>query len=224
MRTATVFVPLADSVFLWCVDLDAAGEGDDRRLVGEISADERQRAVRLRSTLVARRWVRARGALREILAKAVGSAPSDVDFDVSEAGKPSLAGASRLRFNLAHSARWALVGLTQDRDVGVDVERVREGLHEAAIARRILGADAAAALATRAAAERTGQFFRQWVRHEAAVKCRGIGLVDAVGRDVRTGLWVDDVDVDAGYAAAYALDGPDAALVVVTNFEWTGAD
>jgi len=212
-------------VSLWLVDLDAAGEWDDRRILDELTSEERERAVRLRSPLGARRWKRARGALREILARSSGVDAADVEIVVGERGKPALAPSSPIRFNLAHSAGLALVALSPTREIGVDVERVRDGLHEAAIARRMLGEDAVARLAALDPDERTGEFFRLWVRHEAAVKCRGTGLADAVGRDVDEGLAIGDVEVADGYAAAWAIDGPlPDRPVRPIPFAWSGGD
>jgi 4'-phosphopantetheinyl transferase len=209
-------------ITLWRLDLDEAGDGDDRRLTRALSDDECARAARLRSPQGARRWIRAHGALREILATELGVTPVDVAFTASEAGKPAVAGASRLCFNLAHSAGLALVVLARDREVGVDVERIRGGLHEAAIARRIVGEDAQDELAAADPDRRTAEFFRLWVRHEAAVKCRGLGLAAAIGHDVSIGLAVEDVDVGVGYAAAWAIDGAVYGPVTMTPFVWSG--
>jgi hypothetical protein len=53
--------------------------------------------------------------------------------------KPALteaAGAPALRFNVSHSHRAALIAVTHDREIGVDVERIRDEAADIEIARR----------------------------------------------------------------------------------------
>ena len=51
-------------------------------------------------------------------------------------------------------------------------------------------------------AERAAVFYRQWVRHEARLKCLGVGLT---GTAPATPVEVQDLDVAPGYAAAVAV-------------------
>ena len=77
----------------------------------------------------------ARGALREILAQYVGRSPSALVLGTGSHGKPLLiagdgagdGGASeRLpEFNVSHSGDIAVVALTADQAVGVDLEQIR---------------------------------------------------------------------------------------------------
>ena len=62
--------------------------------------------------------------LETVLARYTGVDPGSLILELTPQGKPVLPG-SRLRFNLAHSGEVALVAVARDRDVGVDVERVR---------------------------------------------------------------------------------------------------
>ncbi|MFI5035137.1 MAG: 4'-phosphopantetheinyl transferase family protein [Acidimicrobiales bacterium] len=218
----TVALPPGDAVQvdLWRVDLDAVSDETARRRGATLSQEESRRASRLRSGQGARRWIGARGALREILAHYLDVGPAMLTFAESEAGKPILATDPELRFNLAHSGGVALVGAARGHSVGVDVERLRDGLHELDVARRILGDLAAATLAVLDPAARTAAFFQLWVRHEAAVKCRGVGLVAAVGTDVAAGLRVGDVAIGSGYAAAWSLDAGASTAVTTSLRDW----
>ena len=120
----------------------------------------------------------------------------------------------------------ALVAVAVHREVGVDVELVRSGLDEPALARLAFGEDAAAALAALGPDDRRSEFFRRWVRHEAAVKCRGTGLgagpVDLTDLEVRE--VVVDEDEDERYVGAVALvvPGPGRPPVTVRRWAWSG--
>jgi 4'-phosphopantetheinyl transferase len=204
---------------VWAVDLDSPQAAPESLISSTLSAEERDRAARFVSAELARRWSRSRYALRRVLGDATGVAPGAVRFRVANGGKPSLEGPGP-PFSLAHSAGRALIAVGARGDVGVDVERVRAGLREVEILGRVVGAAAVEEWRAREPARRTDAFFRLWVRREAALKCRGLGIAESVGRDVAAGLELRDLVVDPGYVAAWASDDPASGHVEVTGFAW----
>lgn len=147
----------------------------------------------------------ARGAAAELLAAYLGG-PERARTKVEEDGKPQLAEApERLSFNLSHSTGLALIAIAPGGvKVGVDVERLRPRRDLPRLAARWLPAADAAAVSAASAAQRTAVFYAAWTRHEARVKCTGVGLAGPPpGEEVRA--W--NVEVGAGYAAAVALCG-----------------
>lgn len=143
-----------------------------------LPAAERERAAGLRSGTVRNRWVASRWALRGVLARYLGERPAEIELSAGERGKPVLASPdAQLRFNLSHSDDVALVAISTELEVGVDVER---------IGRRPAG------------------FYAGWTRHEATVKCHGTGLGVPPPADP---VAVRDVDAEPGYAAAVAVAG-----------------
>ena len=116
----------AHTVHVWRADLglDAAYL---RRLERNLSADERARASRFRFARDRDRFVGARGLLREILALYLNATPGRLSFGYSAHGKPFLAREehSTLRFNVSHSFDAILFAIAHMREVGVDVEGVR---------------------------------------------------------------------------------------------------
>jgi 4'-phosphopantetheinyl transferase len=213
-----------DRVHLWRIHLDQPHPATGAAAFAAVlSEDERRRAARFRSPVDARRWTVSRVALRQILARYGRVDASDIVFGLGPKDKPALAHPSGpdVRFNLSHSAAMAQVAVSVGHEVGVDVERVRDGLDVMALARRALPASAVDELESIPPTARTTAFFRLWVRHEARVKCLGIGLDDqsaAVGAD---GLVVEEVAVGDGYAAAVAIAaGWDGARV--SRWQWAG--
>jgi 4'-phosphopantetheinyl transferase len=153
-----------------------------------------------------RRYLRAHAALRDILGS-VTAAP--LEFALHEKGKPYLALAPEIRFNLAHSREMALVAVARGVEVGVDIERVRPLAEYAAIAQRYFPEGYTAPTGVR-------DFFRHWTRFEALLKAHGAGLYGAGATP--PGVWsVTEIDAGPRFAAALAVEGP---LPTVTVHEY----
>jgi phosphopantetheinyl transferase len=151
----------------------------------------------------------ARAALGRILAETLDE-PEAPALERGENGKPRLAvDPGRLAFNLSHSGALALVALSPGGvDVGVDVERIKERRDLARLAARWLPEADARAVAAAAPAEQAAVFYPAWTRHEARVKCTGVGLA---GEPPGLEVTAVQVKIDDGYAAAVAIgDGSSA--------------
>ncbi|HEX3360621.1 MAG TPA: 4'-phosphopantetheinyl transferase superfamily protein [Solirubrobacterales bacterium] len=151
----------------------------------------------------------ARAALGRILDAALGEAEPPA-LVADENGKPRLAvDPGRLSFSLSHSGGLALVALAPGGvDVGIDIERVKERRDLARLAARWLPRGDAVAVAAVSPAEQAAVFYPAWTRHEARVKCSGVGLAGTPpGREVTE----VQLEIDDGYAAAVAVrDGSSA--------------
>lgn len=142
-----------------------------------LDADERGRADRFHFERDRVRFVIARGVLRSILARYLRRAPGEIRFTYSAYGKPALAVAEGgLSFNVSHSNEVALYAFARGREVGVDVEFVREDCAGMEIAGRFFSAREVDALRRLPAALHTHAFFNCWTRKEAYIKARGEGL------------------------------------------------
>jgi 4'-phosphopantetheinyl transferase len=161
------------------------------------TAAEAAYAARLATPQLRRRYLRAHAALRGILGS-VTTAP--LEFAIQEKGKPYLALAPGIRFNLAYSREVALVAVACDVEVGVDIERVRPLTEYAAIARRYFPEGYTAPASVR-------EFFRHWTRFEALLKAHGAGLYGAGA--MPPGVWsVKEIDAGPRFTAALAVEGP----------------
>jgi 4'-phosphopantetheinyl transferase len=194
------------ALHLWRADLDELDHIGD----GVLSAEERERAYRFSSERSRERWSRCRAVLRELLGGYLTRDPAAIEFGEGERGKPSAVAAQGIEFNLSHSGRLALFGFAHDNPLGVDVElagRVRDPL---AVAEREFGDDEYERLRGLPEGEREPEFLRLWVRHEAALKCRGGGLG---GPRVDDDLVLIDLNAGSGAAAAVALErAPDSIV------------
>jgi 4'-phosphopantetheinyl transferase len=150
---------------------------------------------------------RSEQLLRRVLAMYLGEAPEEIELARGEHGKPSLAAdPGRIAFNLSHSDELTLVAVSCGREVGVDVEREKPGRDLLALAERALNPEDAAAVRAAADVERSRVFYELWTRHEARLKCLGIGLASAPTWPSPP-IAVADLPIDSGYAAAVAVIG-----------------
>jgi 4'-phosphopantetheinyl transferase len=155
-------------VHLWMLDL--AEKMDEPFSL--LSADERVRCNRLRSSTDRLRFAHARSCLRDILSVYTGLSPGNICFDYGEKGKPTLSDGN-LQFNLSHCGDRALLGLSLNRRIGVDLERVDNRPNLLGIAGRIFGTKTAAALEILNEEQRLQTFFELWTLTEARVKAVG---------------------------------------------------
>ncbi len=194
--------PAPGTVSVWRLDLDAWPADAP---VGAGEAAQGARCAALRGA----RARAVRSGLRHLLGACVGMAPDALAFGTGPHGKPFLPDAPGLHFNLSHSDGLALVAVSADHEVGVDVERLRPVSDALGVARRVLGAGVATQLAALPPSEQQTAFFAAWTRHEALAKGLGLGLARPLP-DV-TGAWsVTPLPVPPGFCAALAGTHPGA--------------
>ena len=168
----------SDEVHLWRATLDKRA-ALVKSLWQTLAADERAKADRFYFERDRKHFIVARGVLRDILGRYLNRAPDQLHFCYSGHGKPALAPESAggtFRFNLSHSHGLALYAVTQGREIGVDLERIRPDLAIEEIAERFFSAREVAVLLALPERLRPEAFFNCWTRKEAYIKARGEGL------------------------------------------------
>ncbi len=167
----------AGEVHGWCVGLDVS-PGVCERLHATLARDECSRNARFRFADDQRRFIVARGALRDLLARYLGIHPTDVRFEYNAFGKPALSPVlgSDLTFNVSHSAGLGFIAVAAAADIGVDVESVQWRPDYQEVARQFFSVAELAHLDGLPAEARADAFFRCWTKKEALVKARGEGL------------------------------------------------
>jgi 4'-phosphopantetheinyl transferase len=216
-----------EAVELHLVALDVEGPRL-AKLHSHLDAAERRRESKLGGPEARRRFVVARGQLRELLGARIGMAPGSVPLLVSEDGKPRLRAASALPdigFNVSHSGERALIAISGGVEVGVDLERPRRLHRPERLAARILNARDLASWRSVPIAHREVELMRWWTRKEAYAKLVGSGLRTPLGeielsrsgprepwlvggRDTPGGtVAIVDLDLESGWSGALAGAG-----------------
>ena len=121
----------------------------------------------------------ARAGLRRILSRYLGKAPSALNFEIGDHGKPGL-GSEPISFNLAHSASLAIVVVTLENRIGVDLELIRDSIAVDQLAVRCFSAGELERWKKLPDSEKLQVFFDIWTRKEAFLKALGDGMSKAM--------------------------------------------
>ena len=166
--------PAPAELHLWLADPAELPEP----ALGDLAPEEQARAERFVRPHVARDFRRARFWLRTTLGAYLSRDPREVKFEYGLHGKPEAAGPTPfpIRFNLSHTGGRVLLGVSNGKILGVDVESHRTQLDRPGMARRYFSAAEVAEFETFPHEEQIAAFFRGWTRKEAYLKARGSGL------------------------------------------------
>jgi 4'-phosphopantetheinyl transferase len=199
------------------------------RLATTLSEQELDRSRGFRFERDRARFIAGRGQLRMLLGGYLDARASEIALVEGPNGKPRLAGGTALlRFNLAHSDDVVVFAVAWNREVGVDVERIRFDFLVDQVARQHFSPRERRDLVSLPEGERLRAAFDCWTRKEAYLKASGVGLtVPLDGFDVtvrpgepvrlfrhdaesaENGHWsLHAFDAGPGYAAAVAVEGP----------------
>jgi len=171
-----------------------------------LSADEQRRAARLRDPEKSRNFIAARGRLRQILARYLHYSPATIRFDYGPAGKPFLADNTTLFFNLAHSRDWGLLGISDNGELGVDLEFLDKETDFQAIARKFFTVGEQTQLAGLPPAHLRQAFYRLWTANEARLKAYGDGFSKPAENQTKPLLPVRHFRVAPDYLGALATE------------------
>lgn len=222
----------ADEVHLWVVPLSAQPE-QLSYFRSILSADERERAGRLRKTRDRERRTVAWGSLRYLLSGYGVGEPDEIQFEPGPFGKPGIqSSGANLEFSISHSEERALLGLTLGRRIGVDLEYVRPDLDVLLVAEAHFSCDEFQQLSHLSVSEQREAFYCGWTRKEAYLKACGTGLsigldrvrvsfhptkaaiIDGLGgRSVSSTDWtLKHLSPEAGYLGAVAVEARDVGF------------
>jgi 4'-phosphopantetheinyl transferase len=174
--------PLAlgrDEVHIWRASLDLPASRL-QTLKQTLAPEERTRASRFRFAIHRKRFIAARGILRDILGRYLGRAPRSLRFAYNGYDKPFLVEEGEddsIFFNVTHSQGLALYAFTRIGDIGIDVEQMTsEAKDYENIATSFFSRVEVEQLRSVSAEKRQEAFLNGWTRKEAYIKARGLGL------------------------------------------------
>jgi 4'-phosphopantetheinyl transferase len=165
----------SNEVHVWLIDSSA---NDFARCAELLSGDEQAHAERFKFDKDRKLYTVAHAALRSILSRYLRTPAEKIEFATGANGKPRLASdlPVDLRFNLSHSGNSAAVALTLRREIGVDLEQVKQDFAFDEVAERFFTAREVAALRALAKNLQRHAFYQCWTSKEAFLKAKGTGL------------------------------------------------
>ncbi len=173
---------------VWRSDIDVSEEQLENYR-HTLSVDELNRASLFTFPDKEKEYVVTRGLLRAALACLLNAPAHSFEFCYSKEKKPKLENAtsSGLVFNVSHSHGQALVAVSSNRQLGIDIECIRKDVDFKKLARRFFSENEYKSLL-----DYEGNvlraFFTTWTRKEAFVK--------AIGKGIAFGLAEFDVNID----------------------------
>jgi 4'-phosphopantetheinyl transferase len=215
-------------VDIWRVSLDLPPVSV-KQMESTLPADESERASKFHFDYDRNRFTLAHASLRRVLARYLHIQPHRINFSVNEYGKPSLPPETEIHFNLSHSSKFALIAVSRNRNIGVDVEKIRVDIELENLASRYFSPHESSELLALPPEQRAIGFFNCWTRKEAYIKAQGLGLslpldsfdvsltpaeptlLRATRPDsTESARWtLLSLLVDTGYAGALAVEGKD---------------
>lgn len=140
-----------------------------------LSEDELVRAKKFYFERDARRFIISHGILRHILGVYLNMKPSKIAFIYGTYGKPYLEG-DEICFNMSHSDEIAVYAFVRNRQIGVDVERIRNFPEAENIFSRFFSPYENKVFKSLPDEQKQEAFFRCWTLKEAYIKAVGDGL------------------------------------------------
>lgn len=181
-----------------CLDTD-----EDMMLdaaVALLSPAEHDKAGRFRFARDRDRYIRGRGHLRRTLARATGLDAAALALEEGPRGKPALRampGRPMPHFNLSHSDGLAVLAISWDGPVGIDLELHGRDLDPARLAPGVLVASERRALDALPPLDAAALFLAMWTAKEARMKLTGEGMA----LDPRAIV----LKLDGGWPVGYSL-------------------
>ena len=161
-------VPPGIEVWLLKLNLQAPISNSDFLLLNEY---ERAHALRFHTHADQVRSTATRAALRRLLVTKVAMPPSKLNFLTNNFGKPYLQGAADINFNVSHAGELAVIAISTNGQIGVDIEDCDRQLDVRALSEYVF-----THIERRCAIETTEDFIKHWVAKEAVLKAMGVGI------------------------------------------------
>ena len=171
-----------DVVDVWECPLDLP-EDQVTPLYDMLSLGEQTRAKAFIDARGYRQYVISRGRMRQVLSFYTDIPAAEIHFTVVGDGKPALMdqGPQKIFFNNTHSGGLGLIAVTTGREVGIDMERVRDIERALQVSKRFFTAVEHARLAALPSEELIRAFLSIWTRREAGTKARGASVWRGLG-------------------------------------------
>lgn len=220
-----------NQIHIWKINLRSHSEDLNFLYQNVLSPDERARVDRLKSKSDQKRSIISRGFLRKQLGFYLSTDPSLISFSYNKYGKPYLNSDSNhtgINFNVSHSRDIVLYAIAMKREIGIDVEYLKEVTMADKIVMRFFSETEKKFYVSQPEERKKLTFFTLWTRKEAYSKAmgRGIGLPS---KDIDLNLTADheqksplsnnrskwtlySIDIDSGYLAALVTEGKNVEI------------
>jgi len=182
---------LSSQIHLYAIDLSQVPEKPEL-----LEPFEQTQTARFKFEIHRTRYMNSHTALREIFMQYLGENPHML---ATEKGKPYLKDFPEVQFNLSHAENAALVAITLNDPVGVDIEFIKKKSDYLGIAERFFAPEEFNFLTANPTPE---TFHQLWTRKEAYLKCLGTGITNGLHLPIPDHMFIYEFKPFAEYTAA----------------------
>lgn len=162
------------TIDIWTISLK--GSTEELQVAQHLlSAEEQTRVKRLRFQAHQERTILALAQRRRILARYLNQPPKSIVFSVGPYGKPYILD-HPIHFNLTHSHELALLAVSKETEVGIDIEYWRPRINIDGLVKKVFTRNEQETFLALAESQQTASFYQVWTSKEAFVKALGKGL------------------------------------------------
>jgi 4'-phosphopantetheinyl transferase len=145
-----------------------------------LSPSDRERAARFRFGEDRARFILGRTLLAGCLSQQLGFPLKPPELALSPQGRPLLSEAPHVQFSISHTGDLVALALSDRAQVGIDLERTRDGLNFADLAERIFSPGELEIFRALPSTEQPPAFFQAWTGKEACLKATGQGIAQGM--------------------------------------------
>lgn len=142
-----------------------------------LSVEELERAKRILSPKAQSTFLHSRYYLRKVLSLRLSRPPKEIRLFNSQKGKPYLSSPTeKVFFNISHSGSFLAIALSDDYEVGIDIEKIDSSRPIQNLAKKILHRKELEKFSDLDQTEKVHYFYQRWTAKESFSKCLGLGL------------------------------------------------
>jgi len=141
-----------------------------------LDENERAQAEKMKGVLQHKRYVEIHARLRQLLSPLLNLTPEKIRIDKTEFGKPYLVDHPEWVFNLSHSGSAFLIAITNQCQLGVDIELCKPRADFSSLVKKCFAEQERDYWQQLPDNQKIAEFYRFWTRKEAFVKATGRGL------------------------------------------------
>jgi len=160
-------------IHIWTVDVSNHLNPD---FAAYLDNQESERAERFKFSKDRNCFIGSHVALRILLGKYCDCAPRAIAYEYTAYNKPTLIDNNPIQFNLSHSHNQAIIAITKNHPIGIDIEYMQEKKILTELAKRFFSSQEYEEYKSLATSQKTLGFYNCWTRKEAFVKALGIGI------------------------------------------------
>ena len=178
MKNTLIRNQLVNEIHIWSANLEQP-EAIIEGYYSILSDNEKKKVDKYKTEGLRNRHIISKGLLRILIAKYMNYSPNEIIFYFNEFGKPSISPDSEgtnLFFNLSHSDNIAVFVFSGNREVGIDVEKVKELADMEGVVDLCFSESEKKWFSKLPSAKKEEMFYKIWTCKEAYIKAIGKGL------------------------------------------------